>query len=155
MWTWAPCKRSLHPCSQCNTHWHGEGKTGLASSFATLALAVFPLHPVCHANLSRAGHYAVSGRVVRQGDISIPANGPPLVPCPLLPVPLSYPQAAEYAMSRRVVLKGDLPIGVDKRSVDCWVAPHLFRTDKSTGAPPDAFSPTGRGHKLGRTSKHG
>ncbi|GLC39071.1 4-alpha-glucanotransferase dpe2 [Pleodorina starrii] len=53
-------------------------------------------------------------------------------------------RASEYASSRRVVLKGDLPIGVDKRSVDCWTCPHLFRMDKSTGAPPDAFSPTGQ-----------
>lgn len=51
-----------------------------------------------------------------------------------------------------MVLKGDLPIGVDKRSVDTWRAPHLFRMDKSTGAPPDAFSPTGkaRGATRGR-----
>jgi hypothetical protein len=35
--------------------------------------------------------------------------------------------------SRRVVLKGDIPIGVDKRSMDTWVAPHYFRMDKSTG----------------------
>ncbi len=34
---------------------------------------------------------------------------------------------------RRVVLKGDIPIGVDKRSMDTWVAPHYFRMDKSTG----------------------
>lgn len=53
-------------------------------------------------------------------------------------------RVADYARSRHVVLKGDLPIGVDKRSVDTWVAPHLFRMDKSTGAPPDAFSPTGQ-----------
>ncbi|KXZ50081.1 hypothetical protein GPECTOR_18g59 [Gonium pectorale] len=53
-------------------------------------------------------------------------------------------RASQYAASKRVVLKGDLPIGVDKRSVDTWVAPHLFRMDKSTGAPPDAFSPTGQ-----------
>ncbi|EFJ42152.1 cytosolic 4-alpha-glucanotransferase [Volvox carteri f. nagariensis] len=53
-------------------------------------------------------------------------------------------RASEYAASRRVVLKGDLPIGVDKRSVDCWTFPRLFRMDKSTGAPPDAFSPTGQ-----------
>ncbi|GFR48695.1 hypothetical protein Agub_g10651, partial [Astrephomene gubernaculifera] len=53
-------------------------------------------------------------------------------------------RASRYAASKRVVLKGDLPIGVDKRSVDCWRHPHLFRMDKSTGAPPDAFSPTGQ-----------
>lgn len=32
-----------------------------------------------------------------------------------------------------MVLKGDLPIGVDKRSVDTWMEPTLFRMDKSTG----------------------
>uniref|UniRef100_A0A7S3QVA9 4-alpha-glucanotransferase n=2 Tax=Dunaliella tertiolecta TaxID=3047 RepID=A0A7S3QVA9_DUNTE len=52
--------------------------------------------------------------------------------------------ASKYAESKRVVLKGDLPIGVDKRSVDVWCEPHLFRQNKSTGAPPDAFSPTGQ-----------
>ncbi|KAG2427622.1 hypothetical protein HXX76_012273 [Chlamydomonas incerta] len=53
-------------------------------------------------------------------------------------------RASQYAAAKRVVLKGDLPIGVDKRSVDTWRAPQLFRMDKSTGAPPDAFSPTGQ-----------
>jgi len=43
------------------------------------------------------------------------------------------PQASRYAESKRVVLKGDLPIGVDKRSVDVWCEPHLFRQNKSTG----------------------
>jgi hypothetical protein len=52
--------------------------------------------------------------------------------------------AAAHAASRRVVLKGDLPIGVDKRSVDTWLAPHLFRMGTSTGAPPDAFDATGQ-----------
>ena len=32
-----------------------------------------------------------------------------------------------------MVLKGDIPIGVDKKSVDTWMEPHLFRMDKSTG----------------------
>eukprot|EP00879_Flechtneria_rotunda_P016824 GHRR01017609.1.p1 GENE.GHRR01017609.1~~GHRR01017609.1.p1 ORF type:complete len:841 (+),score=284.87 GHRR01017609.1:629-3151(+) len=53
-------------------------------------------------------------------------------------------QVSEYAASRRVVLKGDLPIGVDKRSVDTWMEPHLFRMDKSTGSPPDFFDPNGQ-----------
>ncbi len=42
---------------------------------------------------------------------------------------------SRYAESRGVVLKGDLPIGVDKRSVDTWLHPSLFRMDQSTGAP--------------------
>ncbi|KAI8466522.1 MAG: cytosolic 4-alpha-glucanotransferase [Monoraphidium minutum] len=53
-------------------------------------------------------------------------------------------EVSEYAASRRVALKGDLPIGVDKRSVDTWMEPHLFRMDKSTGAPPDMFDPNGQ-----------
>eukprot|EP00878_Enallax_costatus_P044169 GHUV01052473.1.p1 GENE.GHUV01052473.1~~GHUV01052473.1.p1 ORF type:complete len:139 (-),score=14.52 GHUV01052473.1:50-466(-) len=53
-------------------------------------------------------------------------------------------QVSEYAASKRVVLKGDLPIGVDKRSVDTWMEPHLFRMDKSTGSPPDFFDPNGQ-----------
>lgn len=57
---------------------------------------------------------------------------------------LLYPQVSKYAASKRVVLKGDLPIGVDKRSVDTWMEPHLFRMDKSTGSPPDFFDPNGQ-----------
>jgi len=53
-------------------------------------------------------------------------------------------QASQHAVSKRVVLKGDLPIGVDKRSVDTWLEPRLFRMDKSTGAPPDYFDPNGQ-----------
>jgi 4-alpha-glucanotransferase len=41
-------------------------------------------------------------------------------------------------------LLGDLPIGVDKRSVETWLHPHLFRMDCSTGAPPDYFDPNGQ-----------
>ncbi|GBF89315.1 4-alpha-glucanotransferase [Raphidocelis subcapitata] len=53
-------------------------------------------------------------------------------------------EVSEYAASRRVALKGDLPIGVDKRSVDTWMQPRLFRMSKSTGAPPDVFDPNGQ-----------
>lgn len=42
-------------------------------------------------------------------------------------------KASQHAAAQRVVLKGDLPIGVDKRSVDTWMHPQLFRMDKSTG----------------------
>ena len=52
-------------------------------------------------------------------------------------------EASEIAKKLKVVLKGDLPIGVDKRSVDTWLYPKLFRMDASTGAPPDVFDPTG------------
>ncbi|MEW5319247.1 MAG: hypothetical protein WDW38_010411 [Sanguina aurantia] len=53
-------------------------------------------------------------------------------------------QVSTYAAARHVVLKGDLPIGVDKCSVDTWMAPGLFRMDQSTGAPPDDFSAAGQ-----------
>ena len=43
-----------------------------------------------------------------------------------------------------VVLKGDLPIGVDRESVDAWAAPHLFKMDAQTGAPPDGFAAKGQ-----------
>mmetsp|Transcript_2035 Transcript_2035/g.6011 ORF Transcript_2035/g.6011 Transcript_2035/m.6011 type:complete len:951 (+) Transcript_2035:491-3343(+) len=52
--------------------------------------------------------------------------------------------ASGYAAQHRVALKGDLPIGVDKRSVDTWLHPRLFRMNKSTGAPPDFFDPNGQ-----------
>ena len=53
-------------------------------------------------------------------------------------------ETATYAKSKGIVLKGDLPVGVDKRSVDTWMHPRLFRMDTSTGAPPDAFDPRGQ-----------
>ena len=51
---------------------------------------------------------------------------------------------SEYAKAKGIVLKGDLPVGVDKRSVDTWMYPRLFRMDTSTGAPPDAFDARGQ-----------
>ncbi|KAL7718127.1 4-alpha-glucanotransferase [Entamoeba marina] len=45
-------------------------------------------------------------------------------------------------------MKGDLPIGVSKRSVECWMYPQYFRLNKSTGAPPDYFS-AGEGQNWG------
>jgi 4-alpha-glucanotransferase len=53
-------------------------------------------------------------------------------------------EASRYAAAHRVGLKGDLPIGVNRRSADTWLHPHLFRLHMSTGAPPDAFSETGQ-----------
>lgn len=52
--------------------------------------------------------------------------------------------ASAYAGASGVALKGDLPIGVDKRSVDTWLAPRQFRMDASTGAPPDYFDANGQ-----------
>jgi 4-alpha-glucanotransferase len=43
-----------------------------------------------------------------------------------------------------LALKGDLPIGIDRRSVDAWSAPHLFKMDEQAGAPPDAFAIKGQ-----------
>lgn len=53
-------------------------------------------------------------------------------------------EAVAYMHSVGVALKGDLPIGVDRDSVDAWVAPHLFKMDTQTGAPPDAFAVKGQ-----------
>ena len=53
-------------------------------------------------------------------------------------------RASCKAKEMGIVLKGDLPIGVDKRSVDTWLHPDLFRMDTSTGAPPDYFDPGGQ-----------
>ncbi len=43
-----------------------------------------------------------------------------------------------------VAFKGDLPIGVDRSSVEVWTQPELFRLDRQTGAPPDAFAALGQ-----------
>ena len=53
-------------------------------------------------------------------------------------------EAVAYMRSVGVALKGDLPIGVDRDSVDAWVAPHLFKMEAQTGAPPDAFAVKGQ-----------
>ncbi len=52
--------------------------------------------------------------------------------------------AVKHLHARGVALKGDLPIGVDRESVDVWVAPHLFNMDTQSGAPPDAFAVKGQ-----------
>lgn len=52
--------------------------------------------------------------------------------------------AVAHLRAKGVALKGDLPIGVDKESVDAWVAPRLFNMDTQTGAPPDAFAVKGQ-----------
>lgn len=52
--------------------------------------------------------------------------------------------AVAHLHAAGVALKGDLPIGVDRDSVDAWVAPQLFRMDAQTGAPPDAFAVKGQ-----------
>jgi 4-alpha-glucanotransferase len=57
---------------------------------------------------------------------------------------LQLSDAAHAARRLGVLLKGDLPIGVDRRSVDCWLSPQLFRLATSSGAPPDAFDGNGQ-----------
>lgn len=52
--------------------------------------------------------------------------------------------AVAHLSSVGVALKGDLPIGIDRESVDAWVAPHLFKMEAQTGAPPDAFAKKGQ-----------
>lgn len=53
-------------------------------------------------------------------------------------------QAIAASHARGVALKGDLPIGVDRSSVEVWSQPELFRLDRQTGAPPDAFAVLGQ-----------
>ena len=43
-----------------------------------------------------------------------------------------------------LAFKGDLPIGIDRCSVEAWTEPRLFRMDRQTGAPPDAFGILGQ-----------
>ncbi len=50
--------------------------------------------------------------------------------------------AAGHAVG--VAFKGDLAIGVDRSSVEVWTEPDLFRVDRQTGAPPDAFAMLGQ-----------
>jgi 4-alpha-glucanotransferase len=53
-------------------------------------------------------------------------------------------EVRDYLHAQGVALKGDLPIGINARSVEAWIAPELFNLDKSAGAPPDDFSETGQ-----------
>lgn len=53
---------------------------------------------------------------------------------------LQLKEVSEYSTHvNGVGIKGDIAIGVSPKSVDTWVFPHLFRLNKSTGAPPDFF----------------
>lgn len=53
-------------------------------------------------------------------------------------------QAVAAAHACGVAFKGDLPIGIDRCSVEAWTEPELFRMDRQTGAPPDAFAVLGQ-----------
>lgn len=52
--------------------------------------------------------------------------------------------AAKYARQNGVVLKGDIPIGINRESVDAWVAPRLYNMNGQAGAPPDDFAIKGQ-----------
>ncbi len=52
--------------------------------------------------------------------------------------------AVSHLHERGIALKGDLPIGIDRESVDAWSAPHLYKMEAQTGAPPDAFAVKGQ-----------
>ena len=57
-------------------------------------------------------------------------------------------EAAEYAHENGVILKGDIPIGVNRNSVDTWVAPELYNMHMQAGAPPDMFAIKGQNWEL-------
>ncbi|HPW89865.1 MAG TPA: 4-alpha-glucanotransferase [Paludibacteraceae bacterium] len=61
---------------------------------------------------------------------------------------LQLQEAVRYAHEQGVVLKGDIPIGVNRNSVDTWVAPELFNMDMQAGAPPDMFAVKGQNWEL-------
>ncbi|NJM37484.1 MAG: 4-alpha-glucanotransferase [Akkermansiaceae bacterium] len=50
----------------------------------------------------------------------------------------------DHLHRKGIALKGDLPIGIDRRSVDAWSLPHLFKMDAQAGAPPDDFAVKGQ-----------
>ncbi len=52
--------------------------------------------------------------------------------------------AIEYAHAKHIAIKGDLPIGINPKSVEAWVEPHLFNFGLQAGAPPDYFSRDGQ-----------
>lgn len=57
---------------------------------------------------------------------------------------LQFKDAVEYVHKKGIILKGDLPIGIDKKSVETWMNPHLFIMELSAGAPPDMFTDKGQ-----------
>jgi 4-alpha-glucanotransferase len=52
--------------------------------------------------------------------------------------------AARHARQRGVVLQVHVSAGLPRTAADVWVAPHLFKTNRSLGAPPDAFAREGQ-----------
>lgn len=61
---------------------------------------------------------------------------------------LQLREAVEYAHTNGIIVKGDIPIGVNRNSVDTWVAPQLFNMDMAAGAPPDMFAVKGQNWEL-------
>lgn len=61
---------------------------------------------------------------------------------------LQLREAVEYAHAHGIIVKGDIPIGVNRNSVDTWVAPQLFNMDMAAGAPPDMFAVKGQNWEL-------
>lgn len=57
---------------------------------------------------------------------------------------LQLKEAHDYANQNGIVIKGDIPIGVNRNSVDAWMAPELYFMDQQAGAPPDDFAVKGQ-----------
>lgn len=57
---------------------------------------------------------------------------------------LQMESARRSANAKGVLLVGDLPFLVSRDSADVWAAKHLFRLDKSSGAPPDLYFADGQ-----------
>ncbi len=57
---------------------------------------------------------------------------------------LQLKDSVAYLHKIGIALKGDIPIGIDRCSVDAWVAPGLYHMDMQAGAPPDAFAKKGQ-----------
>jgi 4-alpha-glucanotransferase len=52
--------------------------------------------------------------------------------------------AAEHARRAGVLLQVVLSAGVPRGAADVWAAPAMFKTERSMGAPPDAFARNGQ-----------
>ncbi|HEY0221930.1 MAG TPA: 4-alpha-glucanotransferase [Lactovum miscens] len=53
-------------------------------------------------------------------------------------------EAVDYCHKLGIAVKGDVSVGIDRKSVDAWTLPELFKLDKQAGAPPDIFSSSGQ-----------
>lgn len=56
--------------------------------------------------------------------------------------------AARHAREHGVVLQVQVAAGLPRLAADVWVAPHLFKKDRSLGAPPDMFARDGQNWKF-------